>query len=179
MPIAASRRALHLIISPGLSGNWLISIVYNVVRFQAQCSLWQELSKLTHLQLPWLIVGDFNSIISNDEYKRGLFSYYSCKARCFLIFNEDNNLLDLYYIGSKYTWCNNQSGMVRRWARLDRCLVNLAWSSKFSSYTLKHLSRLFLIMPLFSLLSVYTLIVIVVFFGLITFGFIILIVTVL
>lgn len=33
--------------------------------------------------------------------------------------------------------------MARRWAKLDRCLVNLDWSSKCNSYTLKHLSRIF------------------------------------
>lgn len=41
----------------------------------------------------------------------------------FLNFIEDNNLLDLHYISPNFTWCNNQSGTARHWARLDRCLA--------------------------------------------------------
>lgn len=33
--------------------------------------------------------------------------------------------------------------MARRWARLDRCLVNAAWISNFASYSLTHISRIF------------------------------------
>lgn len=38
--------------------------------------------------------------------------------------------------------CNNQFGLTRRWARLDRCLVNSAWQDKFRSYSLKLLPKI-------------------------------------
>lgn len=115
-PLAASHRAHHLIISHNSSGNWIISIVYNASRLKSQCSLWSKLSKISSLNIPWLILGDFNAIITSDEHKGGRFSYYSKKASYFLNFIDNNNMLDLHFVGLKYTWCNNQNGMARRWA---------------------------------------------------------------
>lgn len=88
-------------------------------------------------------MGDFNYIVSHNEHKGGSIYYYSRKAGFFVNFIKDKNLLDLHFSGPKFTWCNNQLGSARRWARLDRCLVNLAWFSKFHSYSLKHLLRIF------------------------------------
>lgn len=51
--------------------------------------------------------------------------------------------MDLNFSGPAFTWCNNQLGLARRWARLDCGLVNSSWLDKFSSYSLKHLPRLF------------------------------------
>lgn len=61
----------------------------------------------------------------------------------FLNFIEDNNLFDLQISGFNYTWCNNQSGSARQWARLDCCLVNSVWQDKYHSYSLKLLPRIF------------------------------------
>lgn len=106
-------------ISPGVSSNWVISIIYNASHLQSQCNLWYELSKLSTINLPWLIIGDFNAITSREGHKGGSFASYSRKACYFLNFIEDNNLLDLQFSGPKYTWCNNQAGISKRWARLD------------------------------------------------------------
>lgn len=54
-----------------------------------------------------------------------------------------NNLLDVNFIGWDFTWCNNQAGLARRWAWLDRYLVNSAWSSKFDSFFIKNISHTF------------------------------------
>lgn len=94
-------------------------------------------------QAPWLILGDFNSILSRVEHRGGSFSYYSCKSCVFNAFIDSNNLLDLKYVSSTYTWCNNQHGSTRRWARLECFLVNLKWSNFFKSYTFSHLTRSF------------------------------------
>lgn len=99
---------------------------------------------MSSLNIPWLIIGDFNTILTNDEYKGGRFSYYHRKSNYFLNFIDANNLFNLHFIGPRFTWCNNQIGLARRWARLDCCLVNLNWSSKFSNYSLRHLPRIHL-----------------------------------
>lgn len=59
----------------------------------------------------------------------------------FAEFIATNYLLNVNFIGSQFTWCNNQQGLARRWARLDRCLVNLAWANNFDSCLVKHLHR--------------------------------------
>lgn len=58
-PVALSRRALHIV----------ISVVYNLTRFHNKCFLWNELSKITSLLIPWLIVGDFNTVLHRTEHK--------------------------------------------------------------------------------------------------------------
>ncbi|XP_039136217.1 uncharacterized protein LOC120273617 [Dioscorea cayenensis subsp. rotundata] len=140
-PIAVSRRALHLVISPSFNSSWILSVIYNSNKFVSQCALWTELSKITALNFPWLIIGDLNTIASPSEHRGGSFNYYSRKAHAFSNFIDSNNLLDLNFSGCRFTWCNNQVGLFRRWARLDRGLANLAWLSNFSSVFLFHLTR--------------------------------------
>lgn len=142
-PIAISRRALHLIISPDQTHNWLVSVIYNGTRLSSQISLWSELSKLSSFNFPWLIIGDFDSITSPHEHKGGSYRHYSRKAGLFLSFIDNNDLLNLHFTGPNFTWCNNRTSSARRWARFDRCLVNLAWYSIFNSYALTHFPRLF------------------------------------
>lgn len=52
-PIAASCRALHLIISLDNVTHVVVSIVYNSHLLCAQCSLWQELTRISSTNLPW------------------------------------------------------------------------------------------------------------------------------
>lgn len=124
-PISVSRRALHLIISSDSLANWIMLAIYNSTQVWSQCSLWNEFSKLSTLSFPWLIVGDFNSIITNNEHRGGYFRYYSRKSSFFLDFIDTNNLLDLNFSGPRFTWCNNQVGVGPRWALLDHFLTNL------------------------------------------------------
>lgn len=79
---------------------------------------------MSSVNLSWIVIGDFNSVISLDEHKGGFHYSYSYKAYLFFNFNMSNALLDVGFIGTKYTWCDNCLGFTRRWARLDHCLVN-------------------------------------------------------
>lgn len=119
-------------------------MVYNSSRFRKQCVLWHELSKITSLHLPWPILGDFNSILHRCEHMSGSFAYHDRKARFFFSdFVDNNNLIDLNNTGPLFTWCNNQSGLARWWARQDHCPVNLMWINLFNTNNLKHLNRPF------------------------------------
>lgn len=62
----------------------------------------------------------------------------------FLHFIVLNDMLDVGYVGFDFTWCYNQSGLARHWARLDRCLINTNWTTNFDSYVVKHLLKTFL-----------------------------------
>ncbi|KAJ0960519.1 hypothetical protein J5N97_001609 [Dioscorea zingiberensis] len=100
-----------------------------------------ELEIFSSFDLPWILLGDFNAILTNEEHRGGRFDYYNPKSKLFNEFINVNHLFDLGYIGSPFTWCNNQLGLARRWARLDRFLANNDWVSKFDSYFNKHLPR--------------------------------------
>ncbi|KAJ0969863.1 hypothetical protein J5N97_022740 [Dioscorea zingiberensis] len=140
-PIAISRFSLHLIISSEKPKEWVLSVVYNPQNIQLQKALWQDLRFFSKLSLPWILLGDFNAILNPTEHRGGNFDHYSAKAKLFSDFINENQLFDLGFIGSPFTWCNNQIGLARRWARLDRVLANNEWLSSFDSYFNRHLSR--------------------------------------
>lgn len=142
-PIVKSRYALHLVITNSKNESWILSTIYNPSRIQNQYSVWQELSDLASINLPWILIGDFNSIVSLNELRGGSHLYYRRKARVFSDFIIANNLLEVNFSGSKFTWCNNQAGIARKWALLDRCLLNPCCSALFETYFIKHLPRLF------------------------------------
>ncbi|XP_039119158.1 uncharacterized protein LOC120255390 [Dioscorea cayenensis subsp. rotundata] len=57
------------------------------------------------------------------------------------------------FIGPKFTWCNKQGGSARRWALLNRGLINLEWSSHCRSTSLQHLPKVMLVVIVLAGLS--------------------------
>ncbi|KAJ0968806.1 hypothetical protein J5N97_021683 [Dioscorea zingiberensis] len=100
-----------------------------------------DLQIFSSFELPWVILGDFNAILNCEEHRGGTFDNYRAKSKLFNEFINENQLFDLGFLGTPYTWCNNQLGLARRWARLDRVLANNEWFSKFNTYYNKHLPR--------------------------------------
>lgn len=56
-----------------VSTGSIVSVFYNSTHFHSQCSLWHELSRISSINIPWLIIGDFNAITTRDEHKGGYF----------------------------------------------------------------------------------------------------------
>ncbi|XP_016491548.1 uncharacterized protein LOC107811177 [Nicotiana tabacum] len=50
-------------------------------------------------------------------------------------------LVDLGYVGPRFTWCNNRRPSKRIWKRLDRILVNDKWMQNFHNNYFRHLVR--------------------------------------
>ncbi|KAJ0981340.1 hypothetical protein J5N97_009595 [Dioscorea zingiberensis] len=123
-PIAYSLFSLHLILSSEKPEEWILSVVYNSQNIHCQKVLWRDLSAISSLRLPWILMGDFNAILNSEEHRGGCFNHYSIKAKHFADFVSNNQLFDLGFFGTPYTWCNNQNGLGRRWARLDRAIAN-------------------------------------------------------
>lgn len=63
-PLAKYRYVLYLVITTDTTKTLIISTIYNSNLLQGQCLLWNELSDMNSLNLPWLIMGDFNAVIS-------------------------------------------------------------------------------------------------------------------
>lgn len=103
--------------------------------------LWRSLSKISLLDFPWLLNGDFNALIGSEELKEGDFRSYASKYNLFSNSILDNNIHDLGFSGPHFTWCNGQQGLAHRWARLDRFLANTKWILNFKNFTKHHLSR--------------------------------------
>lgn len=52
-----------------------------------------------------------------------------------------SGLTDIGFVGSSFTWSNNQQGASAICARLDRCFANHAWTSLYPHAQVQHLSR--------------------------------------
>ncbi|CAL1407564.1 unnamed protein product [Linum trigynum] len=102
------------------SGNdiWLFTMVYANPALVQRRELWQSICVISEdMELPWLLVGDFNSIL----YPSRKISFDTSHARDFYECVLDAELIDLGFTGPPFTWF--RIGVKER---LDRGLGNLA-----------------------------------------------------
>ncbi|XP_020243212.1 uncharacterized protein LOC109821438 [Asparagus officinalis] len=112
----------------------VISAIYGFNQLEARKSLWDELTSISQNigNIPWLLCGDFNAIISPEEKLGGVAptktdtgDFRNCIEVC--------ALSHLKTQGCFFTWTNKQEADARVWSRLDRALINDAWVNKFTS----------------------------------------------
>ncbi|XP_077223064.1 uncharacterized protein LOC143856685 [Tasmannia lanceolata] len=89
--------------------------------------IWSDLLDISpSIHLPWLVIGDFNVTRFSDERTSGappnitdIEEFNSCITSC--------DLKDLNTIGNPLSWSNRASEKERKFARLNRALVNDLW----------------------------------------------------
>ncbi|KAA3460139.1 reverse transcriptase [Gossypium australe] len=119
-----------------MNNDLFIFVVYGSPDRTKRKALWGDLMNvLPQDHLPWMILGDFNAILSPMDKK----SDQSTGKRCKLFGNfvDTCNLQDLGYIGPLYTWQRGRTS-----ERLDRALANDAWISTFPHALVYHLPRI-------------------------------------
>ena len=105
--ITCSEHIIHALIkvhSPSLS--FLFTAVYAPPQFNKCKPFWDYLQNLTvNISLPWLLLGDFNDMISEEEKLGGLLvnrtrmmAFRNCLENC--------GLMDLGFYGPCFTWTN-------------------------------------------------------------------------
>jgi len=115
-------QGLHVTISSLVNQCvFLATFVYGYNTVIARRALWEDLQKWSS-KSPWIILGDFNSILSQDDKHNGepVSSYEISDFRtcCSVL-----GLSDLNYTGCQFTWTNGKI-----WSKIDRVLVNPYWS---------------------------------------------------
>ncbi|KAG7588721.1 Reverse transcriptase domain [Arabidopsis suecica] len=116
---------------------WLVvSIVYASNDEGTRKDLWKELVTLATSPVvvgkPWIVLGDFNQTLNPQDLSAGPSLNIGRRMRDFRSCLLDSELFDLVYKGSTFTWWNKcGSRPVAR--KIDRVLVNDAWTSTFSS----------------------------------------------
>ncbi|XP_058734177.1 uncharacterized protein LOC131605902 [Vicia villosa] len=99
------------------------SVVYAATNYISRRHLWASLGN-TMPNTPWSFIGDFNSIVSSDEYK-GHSTPSKTPIKDFFNWTDSNNLIHLPTLGNPFTWCNGRKGRLRTEKRLDRVICNL------------------------------------------------------
>ncbi|KAF6170453.1 hypothetical protein GIB67_036227 [Kingdonia uniflora] len=90
---------------------------------------------------PWLILGDFNTILDRSDKLGGiLFCAASCAFAKEVI--QKTGLIDLGFAGQPFTWNNRRRGGDNIQERLDRCMSNADWMVLFLTAKVSHLPAL-------------------------------------
>ena len=116
--------------SPSVS--FLLTAVYTPPQFHKRKFFWEYLQNLAlHVSLPWVLLGDFNDMIS-DEEKLGGLPVNRTRMSAFRNCMDNCGLIDLGFHGPRYTWTNKSPcwhTTIREW--LDRGLGNAEWATLF------------------------------------------------
>ena len=94
------------------------------------------------MDLPWICTGDFNEIVRAEEKLGGAMRW----ERQIIDFRETLDFCrfqDLGFVGSPFTWCNNQFDGTVTWIRLDRGVATNPWIQMFPSTRVHHISSSF------------------------------------
>uniref|UniRef100_A0A803QIB1 Reverse transcriptase domain-containing protein n=1 Tax=Cannabis sativa TaxID=3483 RepID=A0A803QIB1_CANSA len=100
--------------------------------------LLRQLSNIAPLQ-PWLIIGDFNEIISNENKSGGSLRSES-QMSAFRDALDFCHLMDPPFHGVSYTWAKDRTSTNTLKERIDWCFVNDVWSSTFQQPKISHLA---------------------------------------
>ncbi|XP_060194983.1 uncharacterized protein LOC132624181 [Lycium barbarum] len=105
-----------------LNQTVLVSVVYAKCDRQEREDLWEDIVALANKQdFPWIIGGDFNVIVF-DEEKQGGLPVSSNETLDFSTCIQSCGLIDVGFNGSKFTWWNGRTEEDCIFKRLDRML---------------------------------------------------------
>nr|XP_023891885.1 uncharacterized protein LOC112003894 [Quercus suber]XP_023929367.1 uncharacterized protein LOC112040706 [Quercus suber] len=131
---------IDAVVDPGVDDAWRITGFYGDPVTANREHSWALLKHLClQMDLPWLCVGDFNEIIKAREKMGGA----PRRERQMVEFRgalDFCGFKDLGFVGSPFTWCNNQFDGVVTWIRLDRGVATASWSQKFPTVRVHHIS---------------------------------------
>ncbi|KAJ6352955.1 hypothetical protein OIU76_002053 [Salix suchowensis] len=119
----SAQGVVHVVINSLVSQvSFHATFVYGLYTIVDRRDLWASLRKWCPSG-PWLVLGDFYSILSQDDKLNGnavsmyeIYDFYNC---C-----HDLGLFDLNYSGCHFTWSNGHV-----WSKIDTVLVNPIWAS--------------------------------------------------
>ncbi|XP_074314511.1 uncharacterized protein LOC141649728 [Silene latifolia] len=109
---------------------FFLTMIYAFNGIQDRTPLWDHLRRFAgQVDSPWAMAGDFNCVLSASERVGGntpnaeIEPFRTCIADC--------EVVDIPATGSLFTWNNKQQPVDRIYSRLDRFMINKAWSDNF------------------------------------------------
>ncbi|XP_015072451.1 uncharacterized protein LOC107016517 [Solanum pennellii] len=116
----------------------ILTVMYGFNTIEQRKSLWQEMNIMSKgISQPWLIVGDFNAILSTkDRLAEVPVTINEIKdfAECV----RDIGVNELQWKGNCYTWTNKKCGRDRISSRIDRAFGNDEWMEKWGHVNVEY-----------------------------------------
>ncbi|XP_070008075.1 uncharacterized protein LOC142165179 [Nicotiana tabacum] len=121
--------------------EFIVTLVYAKYDAIERIELWYTMYSLaSDMTLPWLVGGDFNVMVDNEEKFGGrpvslneIEDFRHCINTC--------NLFDLGFKSSIYTWWNERTDDDCIFKRLYRCLGNMEFQQMLPGLEITHLSK--------------------------------------
>ena len=139
--LAATEQEIHVFVKV-LSSNfsWLLYSIYTSPCFLEHKVLWNNLSQVATLHnLPWLLVGDFNEVLSSEDKFGGL-PVRLGRSQLFNNCLNDCGMIDLGFHGPRFTWSNLREVRYLIQECLDRGFANAAWKEAYLEAFVHHLT---------------------------------------
>uniref|UniRef100_A0A803QI56 Reverse transcriptase n=1 Tax=Cannabis sativa TaxID=3483 RepID=A0A803QI56_CANSA len=134
-----SNNHIDFLVESSEKGAWKLTGFYGEPERNNRHRSWTLLRTLaTDSTLPWCVIGDLNNIVRHED-KRGGRPYPQRLIDGFQQALNDCNLIDMELVGHPFTWEKGRGS--RNWieVRLDRALINDAWSQIFQGASLINL----------------------------------------
>ncbi|XP_074265787.1 uncharacterized protein LOC141588232 [Silene latifolia] len=125
---------IHMRVNSSTDGKeFLLTMIYAHNDVSERQALWSFLKNVAwSCSLPWLWLGDFNTVLPPVERLGGnsteveMEQFQDCVSVCCME--------DVQATGALFTWSNKQDPVDRVYSRLDRAMGNLKWVEKFGDY---------------------------------------------
>ncbi|GLT52016.1 hypothetical protein SLA2020_253800, partial [Shorea laevis] len=143
--LSATAQEVHAMVrSRNFTVSCLLSAIYANPDFNNRKLLWDNLCAISTVasanNLPWLMIGDFNEKLTSND-KRGENPISQHKSRAFKTCLDYCNMIDLGFVGPKFTWSNKRPISQLIQARLDRAFANPSWNLLYPNAMVKHLPK--------------------------------------
>lgn len=140
--LSSTEQAIHVSVSSTSKPLWLLSAIYGSLRFAERCLLWENLNYVTESHsMRWVIVRDFNEILMGDD-KFGGRPINLSKALRFQECLEHCRMIDIGFLGPRYTWSNHRPLSQLIQEIIDRVFVNAEWNFIYLEAAVFHLEKI-------------------------------------
>lgn len=132
---------IHVLMYPNVPCiSFLCSFIYGRPYNSLKKQFWDNLIHVGHSYSgPWLLIGDFNAIMSSNSKQGGKLYDSSSKPSNFKLLFQTHGLSDLNFERPTFTWSNSRHGLANVQERLDRGIKNNLWLQLYPRAFVKHL----------------------------------------
>ncbi|KAL0925470.1 hypothetical protein M5K25_003802 [Dendrobium thyrsiflorum] len=123
-------------------GCWRIATIYGSKEVLSRRLIWSSLEKFSSKEIPMIIGGDFNCLLSKEDKRGGKTFTFSLGSKEMKNFLACNDFHKPAFVGPRFTWCNNKLGEERILERLDRCFFNSIVLNYPYHIVVRHLARI-------------------------------------
>lgn len=137
--LSYSQNLIDLDIIDCIKGTWRVTGFYGFPERGRRRDSWNLLRSLaTRSSNPWVVIGDFNDLTSQND-KKGLLEHPDWCIHGFWEALSDCNLVNIPMYGFPFTWCRHKGKTNEVWERLDRAVGSHVWMNLFPNAWVENL----------------------------------------